>query len=142
MTEEKKSDHLKLVTGDNDNPTPSPEDIFNNMEELRKVVEHKVQKRPVVVNMAVGKPPDNAHFQCRRRRRIEGFEVCEQITQRVPHRLEYEGGCVVLGPIEVLTCELAHACRQAFVPPSLLEPPRIKPARIHAGHAARTGQQP
>jgi hypothetical protein len=64
MTEEKKSDHLKLVTGDNDNPTPSPEDIFNNMEELRKVVEHKVQKRPVVVNMAVGKPPDNAHFQC------------------------------------------------------------------------------
>jgi hypothetical protein len=59
MTEEKKQDHLKLVTDNR-----SPEDIFNNMDELRKVAEHKVQKRPVIVNMTVGKPPDNAFFQC------------------------------------------------------------------------------
>ena len=60
MTEEKKPDHLKLVS---DNP--SPEDIFNNMEGLRKVADHKVQRKVVAVNMAVMKvPPSNQHFQC------------------------------------------------------------------------------
>jgi hypothetical protein len=55
---EKRLDYLKLVTGQN------PEDLFNNVEELRKVAEHKVQRRTVAVNMSVRKPPDNAHFQC------------------------------------------------------------------------------
>jgi hypothetical protein len=44
--------------------SPSPEDIFNDVEALRKVAEHKVQRRVVAVNMTVGKPPDNAYFQC------------------------------------------------------------------------------
>jgi hypothetical protein len=55
---EKRLDYLKLVTGQN------PEDLFNNVEELRKVAEHKVQRRTVAVNMSVRKPPDNAYFQC------------------------------------------------------------------------------
>jgi hypothetical protein len=59
VSPDKKPDHLKLVTGDK-----APEDIFNDMEKLRKVVEHKVQKHPVILNMTVGKPPDNAFFQC------------------------------------------------------------------------------
>jgi hypothetical protein len=60
MTEEKKPDHLKLVTDNS-----SPEDIFNDMEGLRKVAENKVQRKAVQVNMAVMKvPPSNQHFQC------------------------------------------------------------------------------
>jgi hypothetical protein len=55
-----KPDHLKLVTDDN----ASPEDIFNNLAELRKTAEHTVKRKPVQVNMAVGKPPDTSHFQC------------------------------------------------------------------------------
>ena len=31
---------------------------------MRKVAEHKVQRRTVAVNMWVRKPPDNAYFQC------------------------------------------------------------------------------
>jgi hypothetical protein len=58
MSEDKKSDHLKLVASSN------PEDIFNDVEALRKVAEHKVQRRAVAVNMSVRKPPDNAYFQC------------------------------------------------------------------------------
>jgi hypothetical protein len=60
MAEEtKKPDYLKLVeTG------ASPESIFNDMAALRKVAEHKVQKRAVPVNMSVRKPPDNLYFQC------------------------------------------------------------------------------
>jgi hypothetical protein len=58
MSEDKKPDHLKLVT------SSSPEDIFNDVEALRKVAEHKIQRRTVAVNMSVRKPPDNAYFQC------------------------------------------------------------------------------
>jgi hypothetical protein len=58
MPDDKKPDHLKLVA------SASPEDIFDDVEALRKVAEHKVQRRVVQVNMAVRKPPDNAHFQC------------------------------------------------------------------------------
>lgn len=43
----------------------------------------------------------------------------------------------MLRPVEVLTRKLAHPRRETFVQPSLLAPPGIEPARIHAGHAAR-----
>jgi hypothetical protein len=58
MAEDKKPDHLKLVIDS------TPEDIFNDVEALRKVAEHTVQRRAVPVNMSVRKPPDNAYFQC------------------------------------------------------------------------------
>jgi hypothetical protein len=51
--------HLKLVAD-----SSSPEDIFNNMVDLRKVAEHKVQRKAVPVNMSVGRPPDTSFFQC------------------------------------------------------------------------------
>jgi hypothetical protein len=55
MGDDKKPDHLKAVSGG------SPEDIEN----LRKVAELKVQRRVVAVNMSVlRKPPDNGYFQC------------------------------------------------------------------------------
>jgi hypothetical protein len=57
MTEDKKPD-LKLVSGG------AAEDIFNDIESLRKVAELKVQRRVVPVNMSVRKPPDNGFFQC------------------------------------------------------------------------------
>src|SRR5713226_6006406 len=83
----------------------------------------------------------NPQFKRGRRRRIKGLEVCEQIAQRIAHRLEDEGCRVVLRAVEVLTCKLADACADSFVEPSLLEPPGIEAGRIHARHAARTGQQ-
>jgi hypothetical protein len=49
---------LKLV------PSGAPEDIFNDIESLRKVAELKVQRRSVSINMEVRKPPDNGYFQC------------------------------------------------------------------------------
>jgi hypothetical protein len=59
MGEDKKPDHLKLISGG------SPEDIFDDIEGLRKVAELKVQRRAVAVNMSVlRKPPDNGYFQC------------------------------------------------------------------------------
>ena len=85
---------------------------------------------------------NNAHLHCRRRRRVIGLVICEQIAQRVPHRLEDERRRFVLGPIEVLPCELTNPGRDAFVQPSFLKPPGIQPARVLTGHAARTGQQP
>jgi hypothetical protein len=59
MGEDKKPDHLKLISGG------SPEDIFDDIEGLRKVAELRVQRRVVAVNMSVlRKPPDNGYFQC------------------------------------------------------------------------------
>jgi hypothetical protein len=58
MSEDKKPDHLKLVA------SSTAEDIFNDVEALRKVAELKVQRRVVPVNMSVRNPPDNAYFQC------------------------------------------------------------------------------
>jgi hypothetical protein len=49
---------LKLVQGG------APEDIFNDIESLRKIAELKVQRRSVAINMEVRKPPDNGYFQC------------------------------------------------------------------------------
>jgi hypothetical protein len=49
---------LKLVSGG------APEDIFNDVEALRKVAELKVQRRTVAINMEVRKPPDNGYTQC------------------------------------------------------------------------------
>jgi hypothetical protein len=58
MAEDKKPDHLKLVA------SSTPEDISNDVEALRKVAAHKVQRRVVPVNMSARRPPDNAYFQC------------------------------------------------------------------------------
>src|SRR5262249_22851526 len=38
--------------------------------------------------------------------------------------------------------ELADARHDAFIEPALLQPPGIKPERVLAGHAARSGDQP
>lgn len=83
----------------------------------------------------------NANLHRGRGGRIEGLKICEQIAQRIAHRLEDEGRRVVLSSIEILTCELANAYSDPLIQPSLFYPPRIETARIHAGHAARTCQQ-
>ena len=57
MTEDAKKP-LKLVD------TPPPEDIFNDIEELRKVATLKVSRRVVTVNVAVKRPPNNVYFRC------------------------------------------------------------------------------
>ena len=57
MTEDKKPD-LKLVAGG------AAEDIFNDIESLRKTAELKVQRRVIPISMDVRKPPANGYFQC------------------------------------------------------------------------------
>jgi hypothetical protein len=47
----------------------------------------------------------------------------------------------VLRSIEVLPGELAHACSDTLVQPSLFHPPGIEAESIPARHAARAGQQ-
>jgi hypothetical protein len=76
MSEEKKPDHLKLVTD-----STSPEDIFNDVEALRRIAEHKVQRKVVQVNMTVMKvPPNNQHFQCQPdpAQRIDAYVVFDK----------------------------------------------------------------
>jgi hypothetical protein len=70
---DKKPDRLRLVE------SPNPEDIFNDIEALRKVAEHKVQRRTVAVNMSVRKPPDNVYFQCH-----------PDLTQRIDASLRFD----------------------------------------------------
>ena len=57
MPEDKKPD-LKLVAGG------AAEDIFNDIESLRKTAELKVQRRVIPISMDVRKPPANGYFQC------------------------------------------------------------------------------
>jgi hypothetical protein len=64
---------LRLVQGG------APEDIFNDIEGLRKVAELKVQRRSVATNMEVRKPPDNGYFQC-----------CPDPAQRIDASLVYD----------------------------------------------------
>jgi hypothetical protein len=56
--------HVGTTSNTKPATNPTPEDIFNDIAALRKVSEHKVQRRVVPVNMSVRKPPDNAYFQC------------------------------------------------------------------------------
>ena len=48
----------------------------------------------------------------------------------------------MLGSVEILTRELAHACGDPFVQPSLFQPPGIEAKRIRARHAAGAAQEP
>jgi hypothetical protein len=41
-----------------------PEDVFNDLETLRKTATFKVSRRIVPVNVRVGKPPNNVYFRC------------------------------------------------------------------------------
>jgi hypothetical protein len=77
MTEKKKpDDHLKLVASNT-----APEDVFNNMEKLRELAEHKVKKKSVIINMPVFKtPPNTQHFQCHPdpEQRIDAYVVFDK----------------------------------------------------------------
>ena len=48
---------LKIV------PPPAPENVFDDVEALRKVATLKVSRRVVPVNVAVRKPPNNVYFR-------------------------------------------------------------------------------
>jgi hypothetical protein len=54
----KKSEHIKLVAD------PPAENIFDDIEGLRKVATLKVSRKTIVVNVAVKKPPNNVYFRC------------------------------------------------------------------------------
>jgi hypothetical protein len=59
MTDDAKKPEIKLVE-----PAP-PEDVFNDIEALRKTATLKVSRRVVTVNVKVGKPANNVYFRCR-----------------------------------------------------------------------------
>jgi hypothetical protein len=44
--------------------TPAPEDVFNDIEGLRKTATLKVSRRVVTTHVAVRKPPNNVYFRC------------------------------------------------------------------------------
>ena len=48
----------------------------------------------------------------------------------------------MLGSVEILARELAHACGDPFVQPSFFQPPGIEATCIRARHAAGAGQEP
>jgi hypothetical protein len=56
VPDEKKSERIKLVE-------TAPEDVFNDIEALRKVAVLKVTRRVVQVNVSVGRPSDNSYFR-------------------------------------------------------------------------------
>ena len=58
MSEDAKKPIVKLVD------TGPPEDIFNDIEGLRKVATLKVSRRVVTVNVAVKRPANNVYFRC------------------------------------------------------------------------------
>src|SRR5262249_1423459 len=58
MTDEPKKPDIKLVD------SPAPEDVFNDIEALRKTATLKVSRRVVPVNVAVRKPPSSCYFRC------------------------------------------------------------------------------
>lgn len=57
MAEDKRPE-LKIVADS------APEDIFNDLDALRKTATLKVSRRAVPVNVAVRKPADNIYFRC------------------------------------------------------------------------------
>jgi hypothetical protein len=54
---EAKSEHIKLVEPE------SPEDVFNDIAELRRTGTLKVSRRVIPINVKVGKPPNNVYFR-------------------------------------------------------------------------------
>jgi hypothetical protein len=42
----------------------APEDVFNDIESLRKNATLKVSRRVVQTNVKVGKPPNSVYFRC------------------------------------------------------------------------------
>jgi hypothetical protein len=58
MAEDPKKPDLRLVA------QSAPEDIFDEIEALRKASPLKVSRRAIPINIAVRKPPDNGYFQC------------------------------------------------------------------------------
>jgi hypothetical protein len=47
-------------------PEPGPGSIFDDLASLRKVSKLTVQRKAVMVNVAVNKPPNNVYFRCHR----------------------------------------------------------------------------
>src|SRR5262249_6511498 len=78
---------------------------------------------------------DNADFHGRCRRRVEGFEISKEISERIPHRLKNERCSVMRSSVEILTRELTYSRRKLLVQPSLLKPPRIEAESRGTGHA-------
>jgi hypothetical protein len=54
----KSAEHIKLV------PQETPENIFDDIEGLRKVATLKVSRKVVPVNVSVRRPPNNVYFRC------------------------------------------------------------------------------
>jgi hypothetical protein len=57
MPDDANKPDLKIV------PPPAPENVFDDVEALRKVATLKVSRRVVPVNVAVRKPPNNVYFR-------------------------------------------------------------------------------
>ena len=71
----------------NDNPPPKPEavpptpkegnpaSVFDDLASLRKASKLTVQRKAVLVNVAVDKPPNNVYFRCHRELMLDDATV-------------------------------------------------------------------
>jgi hypothetical protein len=98
MTDDaKKSEHIKLVESPEKlKAEGNPGSVFDDLASLRKASKLIVQRKAVLVNVAVDKPPNNSYFRCHRELMLDDQTVLRDTegTSRVfyyvvPHMREH-----------------------------------------------------
>src|SRR5262245_11130793 len=72
MVEDAKKPDLKLV------PDKDPSSIFDDLAALRKASKLSVKRKAVLVNVPVGKPPNNVHFRTHPTLKLENTTVIRE----------------------------------------------------------------
>jgi hypothetical protein len=68
MAEEPVKPKLEVISN-------NPGSIFDDLASLRKVSKLTVQRKSVLVNVTVGKPPSNSHFRCHRELTLDNTTI-------------------------------------------------------------------
>jgi hypothetical protein len=72
MTDETPKPDLKIV------PKQDPSDIFNDLAALRKATKAAVQRKKLLTNVAVGRPPNTVHFRTHPELKFEAKVVLQK----------------------------------------------------------------
>ena len=65
-----------------ENPSPQSDNVFDDLEALRKAAKPTIKRQGVLVNVAVGKPPSNSHFRAHPEWILEGQTVVKDPATR------------------------------------------------------------
>src|SRR5215467_7278397 len=74
-------EHLKKVH-DKDAADYDHSSVFNDLEGLRKAQKPTVQRKKVLVNVKVGKPPNNCYFRAHPQWRLDNSAVISDSDER------------------------------------------------------------